>query len=130
MHLLHHDGITHRTHFVVRVSTQSTGMLPHHIMVLTQDCKLQIWHDAWSNLSTGGRGWFTWPDSEKPRKDNDEEFERDPPGPDEDPLSNYCLCVVDVYFAELSKLRDKLRIEYHSEVKDGKRLWEQRDMNP
>lgn len=91
---------------------------------------VQVWRAAWGGLSTGGRGWFTWPDSEKPREDNDKEFEKDPPGPDEDPLSNYCLCVLDVYFAELSKLRDKLRIEYHSDVKDGKRLWEQRDMNP
>ena len=91
---------------------------------------VQVWRDAWGGLSTGGRGWFTWPDSEKPRENNDKEFEKDPPGPDEDPLSNYCLCVLDVYFAELSKLRDMLRIEYHSAVKDGKRLWEQRDMNP
>ena len=91
---------------------------------------MQIWHEAWSGLSTGGRGWFTWPDAAQPRTENDKEFEKDPPGQDEDPLSNYCLCVLDVFECELSKLREKLRIEYHSKEESGKRVWTQHDMNP
>lgn len=96
-----------------------------------KDAELKkIWHEAWSGLSTGGRGWFTWPDAAQPRTENDKEFEKDPPGQDEDPLSNYCLCVLDVYECELSKLREKLRIEYHSKEEGGKRVWTQHDMNP
>ncbi|KAL0031693.1 hypothetical protein WJX79_001570 [Trebouxia sp. C0005] len=96
-----------------------------------KDAELKkIWHEAWSGLSTGGRGWFTWPDASQPRTENDKEFEKDPPGQDEDPLSNYCLCVLDVFECELSKLREKLRIEYHSKEEGGKRVWTQHDMNP
>ncbi|KAL0028502.1 hypothetical protein WJX77_010793 [Trebouxia sp. C0004] len=96
-----------------------------------KDAELKkIWHEAWSGLSTGGRGWFTWPDASQPRTENDKDFEKDPPGQDEDPLSNYCLCVLDVYECELSKLREKLRIEYHSKEEGSKRLWTQHDMNP
>ena len=93
---------------------------------------MQIWRDAWSELSPGGRGWFTWPDASQPRTDDDAErhFEKEPPGQEEDPLSNYCLCVLDVYECELSKLREKLRIEYHSNEEGGRRLWTERNMNP
>ncbi|KAL3139780.1 hypothetical protein ABBQ38_004082 [Trebouxia sp. C0009 RCD-2024] len=90
----------------------------------------KIWRDAWSELSPGGRGWFTWPDASQPRTDDDTEFEKEPPGQEEDPLSNYCLCVLDVYECELSKLREKLRIEYHSNEEGGQRLWTERNMNP
>ena len=105
-------------------------VLPLVPAIATMVTYMQIWHDAWSGLSTGGRGWFTWPDASQPRTDNDKEFEKEPPGQDEDPLSNYCLCVLDVYGCELSKLREKLRIEYHSKEEDGKRLWTQHNMNP
>ena len=104
---------------------------------LTTDCIIdyfcvmpQIWTEAWARLSSGGRGWFTWPDASQPRTGNDQEFEKTPPGPDDEPLSNYCLCILDVFECELSKLREKVRIEYHSKLEDGNRVWTQQDMNP
>ena len=37
---------------------------------------LQARQDAWNNMSTGGRSWFAWPASGRPREPNKEEFEK------------------------------------------------------
>ncbi len=36
----------------------------------------QARQDAWNNMSTGGRAWFAWPASGRPREPNKEEFEK------------------------------------------------------
>lgn len=91
---------------------------------------LQLWRQKWSELSPGGRSWFLWPDSDKLRTPHDEDFKPDPPSPDDEPLPNYCLGVLDIEEAEHLLLRENHRLEYHSTMEGGKRLWEEKDMNP
>ena len=63
--------------------------------------RLQARQDAWNNMSTGGRSWFAWPASGRPREPNKEEFEKvHPPGASHISGLSSCHCAtLDCAFA-------------------------------
>ena len=116
--------------FTTTAARGLAGSLAYHVLTFAATSLLQLWRQKWSELSPGGRSWFLWPDSDKPRTPHDEDFKPDPPSPDDEPLSNYCLGVLNIEEAEHLLLRENHRLEYHSTMEGGKRLWEEKDMNP
>ncbi|KAK9823447.1 hypothetical protein WJX72_002831 [[Myrmecia] bisecta] len=91
---------------------------------------VQARKQAWSEMSTSGRSWFTWPKPGLPRGP-DEQFQIEPPGPEEPPLPSFCLVIMDVMEVDHLELRSSIRHSYSSQLdSDGERLWHEEDVNP
>ncbi|CAK0734501.1 hypothetical protein CVIRNUC_000440 [Coccomyxa viridis] len=86
--------------------------------------------DAWNSMSTGGRSWFGWPASGRPREPNKEEFEKPIPDKGEEALPSFALVYMDVDTVDYVLLPD-VRVGYGSTAdKGGTRQWHEQELNP